>query len=72
MKSYKEVAIVLLFLIPFSSLFFLHPFNVDIFVYIVYFFVVFPFLVFKLSDNKRRLFYFILFHFIYFRYYRSA
>ncbi|MDD5527498.1 MAG: hypothetical protein PHO56_00790 [Patescibacteria group bacterium] len=58
MKKYKEVIIFLLFLIPFLLLFVFHLF--DIFIYIVYFIFIFPFLLIKLGDKKRHLFYFIL------------
>jgi hypothetical protein len=57
----KNVVIVSLsFLIPFLLLFVFHTF--DIFIYIVYFVVVFPFLLIKLINKKHRLFYFILFY----------
>jgi hypothetical protein len=57
----KNVVIVSLsFLVPLLLLFAIHAF--DIFIYIVYSIVVFPFLLIKFIDKKHRLFYFISFY----------
>jgi hypothetical protein len=63
-KKYNEILIPLLFLVPFFLQ--LVHIHLDTFLLIVYFIVIFPFLLIKLSEKKHRLFYFILSYLILF------